>query len=174
MSLRLTDEQNSRLEELAQAEDGLTPSNVVEDAKDPTSPLHALFEWNDAKAAERQRLDTARLVIRSRAIVMHSEVVTLRIPFYTRDPEKPSRTQGYISTLSLRDNPQAARDKVIAETARAESSLLRARGFAQVLGQEGPFNDLLDRLRTLVLSIAPQLEDDDEAPVVPPNDHANA
>jgi hypothetical protein len=49
------------------AEDGhgrLTPNAVVEAARNPRSPLHRHFEWDDAKAAEAYRLDQAREIIR--------------------------------------------------------------------------------------------------------------
>jgi len=38
----------------------LTPKLVLEEARDPSHPLHARFEWSDAIAAERYRLDQAR------------------------------------------------------------------------------------------------------------------
>jgi hypothetical protein len=43
----------------------LTPEMVVKAAQDVKSPLHAVFEWDDAKAAQEQRLTQARLLIRS-------------------------------------------------------------------------------------------------------------
>lgn len=43
----------------------ITPDMVVAAASETTSPLHALFEWNDAKAAQQQRLYVAGLLIKS-------------------------------------------------------------------------------------------------------------
>lgn len=43
----------------------LTPEMVVSAATSPNSPLHAAFEWNNAKAAQQQRLHVAGLLIRS-------------------------------------------------------------------------------------------------------------
>lgn len=42
----------------------LTPRAVVDDARSESSPLHPLFEWNDAEAADRYRLVQAGHVIR--------------------------------------------------------------------------------------------------------------
>jgi hypothetical protein len=42
----------------------LTPSAVVSAARDPSSAMHRLFEWDDAKAAESWRLEKAREIIR--------------------------------------------------------------------------------------------------------------
>lgn len=42
----------------------ITPQGVVDSARDPKSPLHAEFIWDDAKAAQRQRLARAYELIR--------------------------------------------------------------------------------------------------------------
>lgn len=47
----------------------LTPTAVVIAARDARSPLHRHFEWDDAVAAESYRLDQARMLIRSVALV---------------------------------------------------------------------------------------------------------
>lgn len=41
----------------------LTPKVVVERASDTKSPLHRFFDWDDASAASKQRLDRARWLI---------------------------------------------------------------------------------------------------------------
>ncbi len=55
-------------EELAKLAKGsagrLTPSAVVEAARNPRSAMHKCFEWDDAKAAAAFRLDQARDLIR--------------------------------------------------------------------------------------------------------------
>lgn len=40
-----------------------TPKAIVDNARDPESPLHRHFEWNDAAAAEKWRHQQARLII---------------------------------------------------------------------------------------------------------------
>jgi hypothetical protein len=42
----------------------LTPGAVVEGARDPGSALHPHFDWNDAEAAEKWRVEQARDLIR--------------------------------------------------------------------------------------------------------------
>ena len=41
----------------------ITPTTVVSDAKNTSSPLHNYFEWNDQKASEEYRLQQARTLI---------------------------------------------------------------------------------------------------------------
>lgn len=41
----------------------VTPEAVLEASRDPSSPTHAEFEWNDTVAAEKYRVEQARLLI---------------------------------------------------------------------------------------------------------------
>jgi hypothetical protein len=55
-----------RLEQLRAGAGGeLTPDGVIADARNPNSPLHTLFEWNDSDAAHQYRLVQARALIRA-------------------------------------------------------------------------------------------------------------
>lgn len=47
----------------------LTPSIVVEDAAEPTHPLHSCFEWDDVVAGHAWRLEQARSLIQSVNVV---------------------------------------------------------------------------------------------------------
>lgn len=46
-----------------QKTEGLTAENLLEKAKDESSPLHNFFDWNDTSAANQYRLYQARLII---------------------------------------------------------------------------------------------------------------
>lgn len=75
---RLSNEQaeryGQRLSVLVEENNGaLTPEQVVEDAKEPTSPLHDYFMWDNAKAAAQWRLDQARYLMRSITVVIKRE-----------------------------------------------------------------------------------------------------
>jgi hypothetical protein len=43
----------------------LTPRDVLDDARNPNSPLHSFFEWSDTEAAEQYRLSQARGLIKA-------------------------------------------------------------------------------------------------------------
>lgn len=43
----------------------VVPSDVVEDARKKTSPMHRYFDWDDSVAAEKYRLSQARKILRS-------------------------------------------------------------------------------------------------------------
>ena len=53
------------LDELNQANGHLTPYIVLAEAADEQSPLHSVFEWDNAKAGHQHRLWQARQLIRS-------------------------------------------------------------------------------------------------------------
>ena len=44
--------------------DDATPKQIVDKARDSNTELHKCFEWNDSIAAEKYRIEQARLVIR--------------------------------------------------------------------------------------------------------------
>jgi hypothetical protein len=53
----------AELEAIKSKHGRLTPRLVLQEARKPSHPLHARFEWSDAVAAERYRLDQARELI---------------------------------------------------------------------------------------------------------------
>ncbi len=55
----------SELEALRRETGGLRPEEVVARARNPRSPLHDYFEWDDGEAAERYRVSQARGLIRA-------------------------------------------------------------------------------------------------------------
>lgn len=58
--------------EIERAYGQITPTDVVDAARDPASPLHGHFEWDDSAAAEEWRLAQARTLIASVRVKLHS------------------------------------------------------------------------------------------------------
>lgn len=48
---------------------GITPEDVVEDARNPKSPTHDWFEWDNTEAAEKYRKSQASYLLRSINVV---------------------------------------------------------------------------------------------------------
>jgi prophage tail gpP-like protein len=61
------------IEELATATGSVTPVALVEDARNPASPLHENFDWDDSTAAGSWREHTARNLIGSLVVVKVNE-----------------------------------------------------------------------------------------------------
>ena len=100
----------------------LQASAVVEDARDEASPLHPLFEWDDAKAAEQQRLDRAREVIRTVRVEITHHRLEIKIPAYIPAPNVRS---GYLSTVQVRDDKEQKREAMMVEIDRTISLIRR-------------------------------------------------
>lgn len=114
----------------------LTPEAVVSEARDPTSPLHTEFEWNDSVAATAHRLAQARKIIRSVRIEIIEEKRVLDSVCYVRDPDLDHDEAGYAAVMDLRDDTDRARRALLNELARAEAYIARVRSLAVGLGFE--------------------------------------
>lgn len=73
-------------EELEQSEGGLSPKTLLDVSRDESSPLHKAFTWDDTEAAEKWRLEEARLLIANIRIVRST------------DTEERERVRGFVST----------------------------------------------------------------------------
>jgi hypothetical protein len=127
---------------------------VVGDASDPDSPLHAYFDWNDANAAHRYRLEQARRLIRSVKLVVETTEDSRAVPVYVRDPAAPDEQQGYRALASIKSDDDGARAVLEREMGRVASCLHRARAVASVLGLEHELDDLLMRTERVAHSVA--------------------
>lgn len=136
-----------RLAKLARA-GRLTPDQVVADARKPTSPLHDEFEWDDSKAAQKYRLEQARGLIASVEVQIQTTSRIVTSVAYVRDPRLSGREQGYVSTVTLRDEKDVARDALRNEAARAHAYLERVRSLAVALGLEGEVEEIMERFET--------------------------
>lgn len=127
----------------------LTPEMVVREASSSNSPLHGLFEWNDARAAHQHRLDTARTLIREVRVKITHNQVRLDAPYFVRDPAADAKTQGYVSTLQLRSHEDLARESVLNECERAYAAFKRAQAVAAAVGVEADVLQLMSNIDEL-------------------------
>ena len=98
----------------------LHAEDVLEEAKNPASPLHPMFEWDNNVAAHQWRLEQARSLIREVRveIVCNNEMVMT--PFYVRQPESKS---GYVAVSDPSLNP----DEILLNEDRAILALIDRR-----------------------------------------------
>jgi hypothetical protein len=123
-----------RLLELERDNGRLAPADVVEAARDPESPLHSHFNWDDSDAAEKYRLMQARTLIRTVKLEITVRDVPLSVVGYVRDPEADAKTAGYRNVAKLRTEEDAARAAIVDEMKRVSNAVRRAKGLAAVLG----------------------------------------
>ena len=147
----------------------LTAAETLEAARDPNSPIHCEFEWNDALASEKFRLGQARELIRSVKIETwfnRGEVKTISVqqlsteemaefrkktalPVFVRDPELAPDVQGYIMTEVAASHEQTARAVIRAEISRVMSCLQRAQAFADYFDMASEVEYIAARAKAL-------------------------
>ena len=135
-----------RLAQLSKKAGGLTPDAVVEDARDPKSPLRSAFpakSWNDSWAAEEYRRSVARGIISRFRVETTSVNRGYAAPVFVRDPELTSQRQGYIPLASVKSDKERAREVLTAEFDRAMVLLRRSAAIADEIGLSDEFSDLL-------------------------------
>lgn len=140
------------LEEIRRKNGGrLTPALVVAAAKNPKHTLHDEFEWDDRKAAARQREDVARSLIRYVTVTVTTERRAFKSVVYVRDQELPKKEAGYVAITNEDIEYEHAERIVLAELGRCEAAVERARGICAVLDRHHP--GLSDRLELMLQEI---------------------
>ena len=76
----------------------VTTHDLVEDARNPKSPLHDIFEWNDSEAASKYRLQQARQLLRT----IEVEIVSKdKKPKWVNAHISFKEEEGYVSTIDV-------------------------------------------------------------------------
>jgi hypothetical protein len=145
---------DDRIRELYKDHGRITPDIVIEDAKNPDSPLHDQFEWNVEAAAMEAWRDTARRLIRSVRIVIQTESKTFKTSGYrphefVRDPSAPSNHQGYARAADLRSDHERAVAALMYEIDRINGALARARSICEELGLDQEFHIVDDAVKAM-------------------------
>lgn len=135
-----------RLEQLEE-NGNLNPATVVDAARDPASPLHDFFEWDNNAAAEQYRLSQARLLIRRVKIQVTVREIPMDVMRYVRDPDEPGN---YSNIVRVRSDEDRSRRIVIDEMSRVAQAAKRARAIAAVLGSIEQVEEII-RLAEIVV-----------------------
>lgn len=132
----------------------ITPEIVLADARQATSPLHSLYDWDVEKAAHQHWLDRSREIIRLVSVVETTTEAVIKLPRYWRDPTAPAQEQGYTTIGTLRLDPTLARRALITEFERITSAFRRAQKLAIGLDCEDAISELLERVAGLRLILS--------------------
>jgi hypothetical protein len=131
----------------------LTPRDLVDAARDPSSPLHSEFEWDDGKAADDWRIEQARRLIRSVKVMVDEETVTIALPRYVRDTARENDEQGYVTVEQIRREPQNAAALLRYEFGRAATHCRRALAIAEAVGIKDDAAKVLASIERLLARI---------------------
>jgi hypothetical protein len=128
-----------RLRTLEDGEGRLEPERVVEEARDPKSPLHPFFEWDDTSAAHAHRLSQARGLIRRLKIEVIVRDVPMDVVKYVRDPDEAT---AYANIAVVRSREETARKVIVDEMGRVAKHAKRARQVAAFLGATADVDEI--------------------------------
>ena len=115
----------------------LTPSNLVDESRPEDAPLHGMFEWDDAQAAELYREQQARCIINSVEVVIEgaSEPVKAFVSLRVGGTERRyERTE--VALMNPRSREMVLRD-----------ALAELRAFEKKYSTLAELADVLDAIR---------------------------
>ena len=107
-----------RLELIKKQKGKLKPQYVIEDAKDKSSPLHNVFQWDDSKAGNEYRLFQARQLIARIVEVVIVEGKPVQMKSFFNIQHDKNDEQVYITLKESVTNPdykQQVLDQLIKE-----------------------------------------------------------
>jgi hypothetical protein len=147
--MSLSDDQREFIKSLADSNGNIEPASVVEAARDPDSPIHELFQWNETLAAQQQWVDTAKRLIRFVKLEIIIERETVIAPFYVVDPDRPPKSRRYLTLTTAARSRATAREVLSGELHRISQAISRALAVAAVLGMSNELQELLENVTAL-------------------------
>jgi len=85
----------------------LNAKDVVEESKDPSSPLHRIFEWENDKAAESWRINQAKALIRSVVVVIEHKETPCKVRAFVSVADGPHNKASYVPITEATSNGYA-------------------------------------------------------------------
>jgi hypothetical protein len=135
------------LEEL-RIKGNVSPESLVDAARPANSPIHHLFEWDDAVAGERYRLEQARLYIAKVEYVPAPE----REPILVEMPRVQSRaTKLDVACLTGVDLTMCSIERLQAELQDIQKRYANCSHLAPVV--EGTLSDAVQELTKLAMDL---------------------
>ena len=112
------------------ADGDLTPRRVVEEARNPKSPLHGEFNWDVAEAAQQYWEWQARKLIERFHVYVRTVATAepISVQVFVRDPLRAPMEQGYVEVTRM--TREQALASLAEELARIAGHVRRAWGLA--------------------------------------------
>lgn len=137
--MKITDTQFAEFFSLERGDNPVTHDDLIAAARNPESSLHALFGdlWDDAVAANEARKARADVVIRIMAREKSYREVTLRAPYYVRDPDDHGPRRKFAKTAVIAADSEQSHRVLSEELQRIRNAINRARSLAETFGEDG-------------------------------------
>lgn len=149
----MTPEQRKFISDLDQ-DGNISPEDLLTAAEPEDSPIHDLFEWDNATAGHKFRVDQARSVITRFRVEYVHHVREIRAPVYIRNPELPKRESGYVRLSLLKTREEAAAEALQREINAVAGLVARTRAVADGLGLQEMCEEKLSALLTPKVAVA--------------------
>ena len=137
----------------------LLPEDVLNAARDPKSPLHDHFTWDETEAAHKHNLHEARQLIRAVRIDVVINDVPIKVCGYVRDPECQANEPGYRNINTVRREEDLARATLVDEMQRVISAVNRAKKLALLLGVKEDVENIETLARTITTCVSQEQEE---------------
>jgi hypothetical protein len=95
----------------------VTPQLVLKEGSDPDSVIHSEFEWNDEKAANLYRIDTARRIIRHLRVVSKGSITDEPVYVHVTEGDRSYYQKTYVAV----ENPDIWAKVMIEERIRLQT-----------------------------------------------------
>ena len=133
----------------------LTKDAVVRAASRPSHPLHRYFNWDNAGAAHKYRLEQARDLIVSVTMIVTVAEKRVRVVSYVSDPT-PKKPAAYVPLTPESFAQRDAERIMVAELDRAKHAINRGREVAFVLEKKFPgIDDKLEKALQAIVDAGP-------------------
>ncbi len=150
--MRLTQAQQARVQALEGKDGRISARRVLEDAKQKSSPLHKLYDWNVKRASEKWWLHQTRLIIASVTVKITVNEITFDHSKYVKDM---TVKEGYQSTFVMKADSASARESLIFTLTIASGHLQRAYDLAAPLGLQHEIDGLLAQIAGVIRIVKP-------------------
>ena len=127
---------------IAQKHGVVTPQLVVNEARDPTHPLHNEFDWDDASAANQHRLAVARALLRQIEYIGR-DIVGRPVQAVGYVHEPGVKSQSYVPLSGIAKSRAKSVDLLNQEVAQCEAMIHRAQRIADVIHMRAELDVLL-------------------------------
>jgi hypothetical protein len=130
----------------------ILPADVVEAAREEDSILHGEFEWRESRLVQQALEQRAAELIKQCRSMLIYEDREIVFPQYLNNTETRHKT--FTPTRTVAANDGLKRMTMDAELSRISSAIHRAMSLAIVFGIAGEFEDLLQRVVAIQISLA--------------------
>jgi hypothetical protein len=138
---------------LRDEDDRIFPEKLVVAARDPKHPAHTEFDWNDARLANKARLEKAQKLINMVRIRYTMETEVHVVKAFVQDPVVVG---SHRSSIAMKSDIDAAKESLSAYLRNTRGDLRAAHGLAVLWGfGEAHIVQALEAVEALLTELEP-------------------